>query len=357
MSTPEPGPIRGTLADIPLADVLQVLRVTERTGVLALERAEERATLTYVAGRIASAQLHPPRHHLASYFLDRGWIDFDTLHGALRRQLDEAPHRLIGQILVETGALTAEQLGAGLELQVRAVLSEILGWSFGAFALKEVPPDLVAQLESASVRIEPEELQRLAAAARDGPDGPGEATRDPAAAEPRSVRDASWLAQPRLALIATDDLLIRHGLELRLRSAGFALVSIPGLDGIGPLLLASDDPEPTLFVDLDLSAHTRTQALRAFHRLRRLRRNWPNLRLVTFGRQVPETFYQFLLRCRIAFHVPRATVRAEGDIRIVRDFIEVLARTLGDDMTSARLSAPPLTSRSPGQLGGSRPPD
>lgn len=349
MAAAEPGPLRGQVADVSLIDVLQVLRVTERTGLLVVERAEERAMITYVAGRIAIAQLHPPRHHLASYFLDRGWITFDTLHEALRRQRDDAAHRLIGQILVEMGALTPERLGLGLELQVRAVLSEVLGWSFGAFELQGIAAEDVAGLQGPSVVVETEELRRLAAeAAEIASASSEESRRDPAAAGPRPLGDASWLAQPRLALIATDDLLIRHGLELRLRSSGFALVTVPGLEGIGPLLLASDDPEPTLIVDLDLLARTRTQALRTFQRLRRLRRRWPNLQVVTFGRQVPESFFQFLLRSPVAFHVPRASLRAEGDIHVLRDFIEVLARTLGEEVANSLLSGtPPRPSRAP----------
>jgi len=349
MATAEPGPIRGLVADVPLLDVLQVLRVTERTGLLVVERAEERAMITYVAGRVLSAQLHPPRHHLASFFLDRGWIDFDTLHEALRRQLDDAGRRLIGQILIDMGALTAGQLGVGLDLQVRAVLAEVLGWSFGAFELQPVGPELGTKLSGPGVVIETEELRRLAAeAAETAGAASDQAARDPAAAGPRPLGDASWLAQPRLALVATDDLLIRHGLELRLRSTGFALVTVPGLDGIVPLLLASDDPEPTLIVDLDLLARTRTLALRTFHRVRRLRRQWPNLQVVTFGRQVPESFFQFLLRTPVAFHVPRASLRAESDIRVLRDFIEVLARTLGEEVVNSRLSGtPPRPSRAP----------
>ncbi len=349
MATAEPGPIRGLVADVPLVDVLQVLRVTERTGLLAIERGEERASITYVAGRIVVAQLYPPRHHLASYFLDRRWIDFDTLHEALRRQLDDSERRLIGQILVEMGALTPEKLGVGLDLQVRAVLAEVLGWSFGAFELQEVSPEIVTKLEGPSVVVETAELRRLAAEAAEAASAASaEAGRDPTAAGPPPLGDASWLAQPRLAFIATADLLIRHGLELRLRSSGIALVTVPGLDGIGPVLLASDDPEPTLIVDLDLLARTRTLALRAFHRLRRLRRKWPNLQVVTFGRQVPDSFFQFLLRSPIAFHVPRASLRAESDIHVLRDFIEVLARTLGDEVANTQLSgAPPRISRAP----------
>ncbi len=350
MTTAEPSPIRGLIADVPLVDVLQVLRVTERTGLLAIERGEERASITYVAGRIVVAQLYPPRHHLASYFLDRRWIDFDTLHEALRRQLDDSERRLIGQILVEMGALTPERLGVGLGLQVRAVLAEVLGWSFGAFELQEVSPEVVTKLEGPSVVVETAELRRLAAEATEVASAASEeASLDPTAGPPR-LGDASWLAQPRLALIATADLLIRHGLGLRLRSSGIALVTVPGLDGIGPVLLASGDPEPTLIVDLDLLARTRTLALRTFHRLRRLRRLWPNLQVVTFGRQVPDSFFQFLLRSPIAFHVPRASLRAESDIHVLRDFIEVLARTLGDEVTNTQLSgAPPRVSRAPGR--------
>ncbi|MBN2196849.1 MAG: DUF4388 domain-containing protein [Polyangiaceae bacterium] len=329
MTTGEASSISGTLADVTLADVLQVLGVTEKSGALVVDHSEERASITFRGGRIVTAQLDPPRYHLASYFLDRGWIDFETLHDALRRQASSDHHELIGQILVELGALTPAKLAAGLEYQIRAVLSEVFGWSFGAFEFTDGAMPAAGEYDYEGIRVDDAELRlAVTSATRPSNASPGESSCGPSPAIGIPSGDASWLAKPRLALIATDDLLIRHGLELRLRSEGFALLTVPGLEGVGPLLLASDDPEPSLVVDLDLVARTRTQALQAFHRLRRLRRQWPNLQLVTFGRQVPESFYQFVLRSGITFHVPRTPTHAENDIRIVRDFIEVLAQKL-----------------------------
>ncbi len=320
--------IEGALSDVLLLDVLQVLGVTARTGRLVVEQVDQRVELTFASGRLVTARLDPPRYHLASHFLDQGWIDFDTLHEALKRQGREEYHRLTGQILIEMGALTPEQLAAGLQHHVREVLCELLSWTRGAFHFETLEADAVRELEQLGVGLDTDELRRLAADARD--EDP-EAPRDPSTGFGRPLDDASWLSKPRLALIVTDDLLVRHGLELRLRANAFALVATPGVQQVPDLLLATDDPEPVLLVDLDLIGRERTGALQAFHSLRKLRERWPNLRILMFGRQVPEGFYRFVLRERLDCHVPRATARAEEDIRVVRDFIEVLGRLVTDE--------------------------
>jgi hypothetical protein len=329
MADGEPGSVHGTLADVSLLDLLQVFGVTERSGLLVVEHADERLSLTLRQGRVVTAQLSPPRHHLAGYFLRNGWIDFETLHEALRRQGASEHRRRIGEILVEMGALTREQLAAGLEHQVRGVLADVLDWTFGLFHLVEEPADALSTPDLVGVRYGIEDLARLA-----GRDASGQraATDVPAIPSAAPAGDASWLARARLAIVFTDDILVRHGLELRLRSIGCAVFGLGALEEIGPMLLASEDPEPTLIVDLDLVAGNRTQALRTFHRLRRLRRQWPNLRLVTFGRSVPDTFFPFLLRSKVLFHVPRASAAAESDIRLVQDFVEVLARQIDDEV-------------------------
>jgi hypothetical protein len=319
--------IAGALSDVLLLDVLQVLSVTARTGKLVVEQPDQRVELTFATGRLVTARLEPPRYHLASYFLEQGWIDFEALHEALKRQAREEYRRLTGQILIEMGVLTHEQLVTGLQHHVHEVLCELLSWTRGSFRFEPLGANLVNDLEGLGVGLGGDDLRQLATETREQGDSP----RDPSTGFGRSLDDASWLAKPRLSLIVTDDLLVRHGLELRLRSHAFALVATPGVQQVDDLLLATGDPEPVLVVDLDLVGRERTEALQAFHALRKIRDHWPNLRLLTFGRQVPEAFYRFVLRGNVAFHLPRASASAEGDIRVVRDFIEVLGRLVMQD--------------------------
>ena len=330
--------LSGALADVLVLDVLQVLSVTARSGILTIEQADQRVELTFASGRLITARLDPPRYHLASYFLEQGWIDFETLHEALKRQAHDQERRLTGQILIEMGALTHEQLVVGLQHHVREVLSELLSWTRGGFRFEPRGADIVSDLERLGVGIDGDDLRRLAAEVRG--EGDSQGPRDPTTGFARPLDEASWLAQPRLALIVTDDLLIRHGLDLRLRSHAFALVAVSGVQQVDDLLLATGDPEPVLVVDLDRVGRERTGALQSFHSLRKLRDHWPNLRIVTFGRRVPESFYRFMLHSEVAFHLPRVDPQAEEDIRVVRDFIDVLERLVTQE--APRLSnAPP----------------
>lgn len=310
--------ISGDLQDVALLDVLQVLTVTAQTGTLAIASPGRAISLRFVGGRIGTARLRPHNRHLASVFIRQGWIDFDTLHRALVRQSRASQHQLVGQILVELGALTQAQVLAGLRTHVLGVLAEAQSWSCGKFAFSPEPADGAdANQEAAcSVGIGPEELAEL-----------GTKARDP---EPREVPadGASWPGSPRLAVIVTDDVLVQHGLELTLEAAAYSLVRVSEIDEAHTPLLASEDPNPTLILDLDPLIDDDPVTVSYFGTLRRIQRQWPNLNVVTFGRSAPPQYVEFLRHSKVTFHMPRASPAAEERLEVVRHFLHALARVI-----------------------------
>jgi len=80
--------LEGTLKDFSLADIFQLIGLQRKTGVLTLRGKDDTVTVTFLDGKVVAA---------------------DSLNKRLENRL--------GNVLVKTGRLTAEQLGQALEIQ------------------------------------------------------------------------------------------------------------------------------------------------------------------------------------------------------------------------------------------------
>ena len=67
--------IFGRLATMPLADLLQWLSLTRRTGILALDRGATHKELFFHEGALVSASSTDPREYLSQFLLMHGKVD------------------------------------------------------------------------------------------------------------------------------------------------------------------------------------------------------------------------------------------------------------------------------------------
>jgi hypothetical protein len=320
----------GTLEDVRILDVLEVLAITGQSGVLTVTQPGQRAELAYLDGAIMTAQVEPQRDHLAGYFLRRGWIDFATLHAALHRQAHADGRLLVGQILMELGALSVEQLTEGLGRHVRAVLTRLLGWESGEFGfdtnirLAGTPRGGAAPV---TVHLAVDELHALAERARTAPEDAEASPPAPIMSDLSRLLDAAISPAPgRLVVLLTDDVLVRYGLEVSLHLDPFVLAVATGVDELDRILLESEDSQPTLVVDLDALSRSLDGPNGTLVAVRRVCRQWPNVRLLSFGRQVPQAFYPLVQQVDVAFHLPRPGADDERKLETATEFVETLAR-------------------------------
>jgi len=312
------GTVEGNLRDVGLKDVLEVLALTAQTGFLQISRIGRRAEIYFSNGHVLTAQLIPARRHLATFFLERGWINFDTLHRALLQQARADQHQLSGQILVELGVITREQLAQGLRWHLRQMLTELLAWPEGEFAFKALVDPTLPSGEGVGIFFQPEELERLQVHAS-----------DLAQAQVRGgFERESWPTRPQLAIVITGDILVQHGLETSLRELAFSVVHTSSLDDVTSFLLAAEDEFPTLVLDMDLFYGRPREAEAAFESLGAMRKQWPNLNAVTFGRVAPDCLFAHLGKEGLFFHVPRPERESEVRLEIVKNFIGSLAQVV-----------------------------
>ncbi len=323
--------LSGDFQDVSPVDVLQVISLTEQSGTLQLERGGQNVQLSFANGDLLTAQLFPQYRHLTSYFVKRGWVSFEMLHAALEHQSSGTPHQLIGQVLLELGALSEQQLIEGLQHHARVVLAEVLRWTTGTFRFIPQPSPPSGEYRPPQVGIALGRIL-LQTAVREANSSPPSKTLSLAPKHvgelARIVEEVVRPAAGRLLIVVTSDLLVLFGLELSLRDLPFSAVQLVEAADATQLLLASDDDHPILALDLDLMARLGRNSLRVFYTLRSLRKQWPNLRIISFGRDVPEAYYSFLQHGHVSFHLPRPASDAESSSAVIQDFVEALAKVI-----------------------------
>ncbi len=135
--------VRGEIATSSVPELLRSLLNSGETGILSFRRGDLAKTLSLRRGRIVYAASNNLDERLGESLLVRGGIS--------ARQYFEAsrlirPNRRLGAVLVELGAIEAEELIPALEAQVKEIVLELFTWPDGQYELliKEPPEDLVS---------------------------------------------------------------------------------------------------------------------------------------------------------------------------------------------------------------------
>ncbi len=132
--------IRGSLKNLPLTDMFQLIANTQKSGVMTLTRHESRARLYFELGRLSYAHV-TPGNHLGEIMVRMDLLSFHEVQEILKRQRSENPGTLLGRMAVDMGYVNEDELAAAVELQALEVLSELMSWSDGIFEFTAPDPD------------------------------------------------------------------------------------------------------------------------------------------------------------------------------------------------------------------------
>lgn len=125
--------LAGTLDELALPDILQIVSLSEKTGRLTLTAPDGEGMIVFRKGRIIYAASNSAREAFGSMLVCKKLVDEETLRKALMRQHKSHEERRLGRILVEMGALSAEDLDRVVQEQVERVISFLFGWREGFF--------------------------------------------------------------------------------------------------------------------------------------------------------------------------------------------------------------------------------
>ncbi len=145
--------ITADLKDLTLADFMMLLAQNQKTGQLTIETGDDRLKLAFRNGDIVYAASTGVRETVGAMLVRRGLISDEQLEKGLQLQKKQEDAALLGQILIEMEAVSAEDLTRVVYLQFQNVIREALAWTEGVGTYEPMNfPDL------GEVRVDPREV-------------------------------------------------------------------------------------------------------------------------------------------------------------------------------------------------------
>ena len=121
----------GNLKTMELAELLQWLSQSRKTGTLVIDNGAVEKRLFFETGQVISAAASDPKEYLGHFLVSHGFIDEATLAKAMDMQKET--QMLLGKILVTIGAITEEKLETMLRLKAEEGIYELFTWPEGDF--------------------------------------------------------------------------------------------------------------------------------------------------------------------------------------------------------------------------------
>ncbi len=123
--------ITGNLKTMELAELLQWLSGSTKTGTLVVENGKVQKQIFFRDGMIISSASTDPREHLGAFLVSHGFITDRELTQAMLMQ--ESNKMLLGKILVTIGAISEPELHRMLRLKAEESIYDVFNWPEGAF--------------------------------------------------------------------------------------------------------------------------------------------------------------------------------------------------------------------------------
>jgi hypothetical protein len=151
--------LEGTLKDFSIADILQLIGIQRKTGLLTLENGEDTVTVRFFEGNVVGAdtRIQNLEDMLGTVLVRTGRITEGNLQQALRVQ-KETLQRL-GYILVKTGAISDVELRESLRIQVCQIVYRLFRWRDGRYHFApsermDHDPELFAPISAETILME-----------------------------------------------------------------------------------------------------------------------------------------------------------------------------------------------------------
>lgn len=146
--------IEGPLAELSIQDVLQLLDLANKTGVLTVrsDQAGDEAIVHFTRGAIVFAVRRRSTRRLGQLLIRAGKLTQRELERALEIQRGD-PTRRLAEVLLEMGSVGEEELEHQLRFQMEETIYEIMPWVDGHFRFEE-RRDVENQRLIARIRVE-----------------------------------------------------------------------------------------------------------------------------------------------------------------------------------------------------------
>lgn len=124
----------GNLEDLGLGDILQIVSLSRKSGVLSLQDRGREGKIIFLNGQVIRASSSAFRENLGDLLLRKGLVDVETLKKALYLQRNSDPPPRIGQILSERFGIPRDVIETSVKEQLEKIIYSFFGWTEGTFA-------------------------------------------------------------------------------------------------------------------------------------------------------------------------------------------------------------------------------
>jgi hypothetical protein len=139
--------LMGSFAVLPLGDLVELLARRRSSGTLACERGTVRKTLHLRDGIAIGASSNDPREFLGQLLINFGHLSEEQLGKAFQTQ-EETKVRL-GKVLTMVGLVRPDTIRDVLAIKIRETLLDAFLWDSGIFSVDDAPPEHVDELDAA----------------------------------------------------------------------------------------------------------------------------------------------------------------------------------------------------------------
>lgn len=126
----------GDLVHLPIVDVIQLLNSTRKSGVLTVKGRKGESELIFKDGYIVSASHLNNSVRIGQVLVEMGFVSQQQIErGLQKQQTDGAVRRPLAITLIEMGFLQEEDAHTALQRLIEMTIVEILTWKSGTFTL------------------------------------------------------------------------------------------------------------------------------------------------------------------------------------------------------------------------------
>jgi tetratricopeptide (TPR) repeat protein len=146
--------IEGPLRELSIQDVLQLLELAHKTGVLTVrsDRLNDEAIVHFSKGEVVFAVRRRSTRRLGQLLIRAGKLTQRELDRALDLQRAD-PTRRLAEILLEMGSISEQELERQLRFQMEETIFELMAWDEGYFKFEE-RAEISQQRLLAKVRVD-----------------------------------------------------------------------------------------------------------------------------------------------------------------------------------------------------------
>lgn len=134
---PDLVPDDGQLSDHAVATVLASAAIAGYDGSLLLANDAERLEVVFLSGAVVAARSNRPEERLGALLVSDGRLSSESAERIAAEAA--AAGRLFGDLLIESGLVSAADVQTFLRLQLRLRVEGLIGWRAGRFGFRSLP--------------------------------------------------------------------------------------------------------------------------------------------------------------------------------------------------------------------------